>query len=277
MQVTPRYDGPPVITSVGPSADVLAPLARQRRRLEAMLGGLTPAQWAAPSRCEDWTVQDVASHVAGVNGFWHASVQAGVAGAPTRYLVGFDPKATPALMVAGMRELAPADVLAQVAASNDRLLGLLATLDEDGWALPAEAPPGHLAIRLLAEHALWDAWIHERDIALPLGAVPPVEVDEVSLSLGYGAALSAGLALIGGERLDGSYTIQATDPSCCVELEVGDSVVIRRDALPGSGPALEGDAVGLLEALSLRGPLPASAPEEWVRLRSGLGRAFGDG
>ena len=30
-------------------------------------------------------------------------------------------------------------------------------------------------MRLLASHALWDGWVHERDIALPLGLTPPEE------------------------------------------------------------------------------------------------------
>ncbi len=82
MQISPVYDralltfdgGPPV----GPA------MVRQRRRFLSLLRGLTEDQWAAPTRCEDWTVQDVAADLAGVDGFWHASIVAGVAGAPTR-------------------------------------------------------------------------------------------------------------------------------------------------------------------------------------------------
>ena len=35
-----------------------------------------------------------------------------------------------------------------------------------------------MSVRLLAHHALWDAWVHERDIALPLGRTPDVEPDD---------------------------------------------------------------------------------------------------
>ncbi len=72
-----------------------------------MLRALGDDEWGASSRCAGWSVQDVVAHVVGVNAFWQASVRAGTAGKPTRILTGFDPAATPPLMVAPMRELAP--------------------------------------------------------------------------------------------------------------------------------------------------------------------------
>ena len=70
MELSPRYDGPPIISIGGVPDDQLVPLTRQRRRLEAMLADLATDEWAAPSRCDDWTVQDVVAHLAGVNTFW---------------------------------------------------------------------------------------------------------------------------------------------------------------------------------------------------------------
>ena len=77
--------------------------------------------------------------------------------------------------------------------SNDGFLGLLAELDDEGWSMPAESPPGHVSIRLLAFHAIWDSWIHERDIALPLGQQPPEVPDELRSCLQYAAAVSPAL------------------------------------------------------------------------------------
>ena len=34
-------------------------------------------------------------------------------------------------------------------------------------------------------HALWDAWIHERDVLLPLGVSPTEEPDEVAALLDW--------------------------------------------------------------------------------------------
>jgi uncharacterized protein (TIGR03083 family) len=274
MKVAPRYDGPPIISITGLPDDQLAPVVRQRRRMEAMLGALSDDEWRSPSRCDGWSAQDVVAHVVGVNAFWEASVRAGAAGAPTRILTGFDPAATPPLMVAPMRELAPADVLDQFVASNDGFLDAIGGLDESGWLQVAETPAGHVPIRLLAHHALWDCWIHERDIALPLGSTPPAEPDEVASSLRYVAAVSPALAINTGARVDARLGVQASDPEVSFVLEAGESVAVGDEVVPRDTPCLRGDAVTLVEALSLREPLPASAPTEWRELLDGLARAF---
>ena len=53
----------------------------------------------------------------------------------------------------------------------------------------AEAPPGHIAIGLVAIHALWDSWVHERDMLIPLGLDPVVDDAEMEACLVYAAAL----------------------------------------------------------------------------------------
>ena len=274
MQLIPRYDGPAVISIDGPADDQRAPLLRQRRRLETMLQGLDDEAWRVPSRCEGWTVHDVVAHLVGVNAFWHASVTAGLAGRPTRVLAAFDPAATPPLMIEPMRSLAPAEVLDQFVRSNDAFLGAISTIRDDGWATPAEAPPGHLPIRLVAQHAMWDAWVHERDVALPLGQVPDVEPDEVTSCLRYAAALGPAFAANSGRPLTGRLSVRASAPDASFELLLGTSVaVVDEPEAPGT-PCLHGDAVGLVEGLSLRSPLPSSAPAEWRRALGGLAAAF---
>jgi uncharacterized protein (TIGR03083 family) len=87
---------------------------RQRRRLEAMFASLSDDDWRAPTRCENWSVQDVGTHLDGVNGFFHSAIAEGLAGTPTRVLEGFDPGATPAAMVDAVSAKAPADILAEL-------------------------------------------------------------------------------------------------------------------------------------------------------------------
>ncbi|MGO9876862.1 MAG: maleylpyruvate isomerase family mycothiol-dependent enzyme [Acidimicrobiia bacterium] len=274
MMVAPRYEGPPIISIAGPPDDQLVPVVRQRRRLAAMLVDLREDDWRSGSRCDAWTVQDVVSHLVGVNVFWRASVLAGLAGTPTRVLAGFDPATTPALMVAPMRELTPTAVLDQFIESNEAFLSVLADLDDAGWAMLAESPAGHVPIRLIASHALWDCWIHERDIALPLGLTPSTEPDEVEASLRYAAALSPALAIATGHVLTGRFAVQATNPELSCVLEVGESVAVRDEITPREAPCLRGDAVALIEALSIRAPLPAATPSAWVGLLDGLATAF---
>jgi uncharacterized protein (TIGR03083 family) len=274
MLISPRYDGPPIISISGAPSDQLAPVVRQRRRLAALLADLPDADWATPSRCAGWTVHDVVAHLDSVDGFWAASVNAGLAGAPTRVLRGFDPAATPPLLVAPMRALTPAAMLAKLVASSEAFLGVLAGLDDDGWATPAESPAGHVPIRMLAAHALWDCWVHERDIALPLGLEPVIVADEVAASLRYVAALSPALAMGFGNVIAEVLAVEATDPAMAFVLDVGESVAVHDDVAPDDAPCLRGDGVALLEALSLRAPLPPSAPVAWQNLLEGLATAF---
>jgi uncharacterized protein (TIGR03083 family) len=242
-----------------------------------MLAKLNGDDWRATSRCEDWTVQDVVAHLVGVNAFWHASLLAGLAGQPTRVLVGFDPNSTPAMMVAGMRDLPAGEVFDRLVASNDALLHVMEQLDDDGWAQRAEAPPGHLPIRLVAHHALWDCWVHERDIALPLGLTVPSEPDEIGSSLRYVCALSAALAVGYGHLMTGVLAAQVTDPALGFVLDAGECVAVRDEPAPPQAPCLRGDAVSLVDALSLRAPVPASLPPEWRAVFGGLASAFTTG
>ena len=135
-------------------------------------------------------------------------------------------------------------------------------------------PPGHVPIRLLAAHALWDGWTHERDIALPLGLTPPKEPDEVASCLRYAVALSPAFAIESGHALSGTFAVAATNPSLCCALEVGESVRVRDAPAPPEAPCLRGDAVTLVEALTIRALLPPNAPPEWLALLDGLATAF---
>jgi hypothetical protein len=70
---------------------LLAVFARQRRRFAAVLAGFTPGDWAARTRCADWSAHDVVRHLCDCN--------ASLGGTDQRLLdpaAGFDPRTTPA-------------------------------------------------------------------------------------------------------------------------------------------------------------------------------------
>jgi uncharacterized protein (TIGR03083 family) len=274
VPLSPRYGDSPVIVMSGDPRDQLVPLSRQRRRLEGVLRALGPDDWTAASRCAGWSVQDVAAHLAGVNLFWAASIRAGLAGTPTQYLANFDPVTTPEQLLAGTRELPPSRVLEQFVSSNDELLGVLEGLDDLGWSSIAEAPPGHLPVRLVASHALWDSWVHERDIVLQLSATQPLHADEVRASLRYVCALTSSLGLLAGRPTVGSYGVDAQDPDACFTLAITDAVHVRDGAAPAGSPTLTGSAVDLTEALSTRVAFPCPPPVGWEPLIEGLATAF---
>lgn len=274
MILSPRYEGPAILSIEGSPNDQREPFIHQRRRMQAMLTAFTDEQWAAPSRCVGWTARDVVAHLVGVNGFWHSSILAGLAGAPTRMLDGFDPAGTPPMLVDWMSSLSASDVLAQFAATTDALLGVVAELADDGWTLVAESPAGILPIRLLVQHALWDSWVHERDIAIPLGIAAAAEPDELRSCLQFAAAVSPALGIGLRRERRGSFSVDATNPMIQFVVEVGESVAIRDGKAQPGVPCLRGDAEALIEALSLRAPMPAAAPSEWTALLGGLETAF---
>jgi uncharacterized protein (TIGR03083 family) len=188
MQLTPVYGADPLIVLDGPPDAILGPVVRQRRRLVEALGRLDDDQWGRPTRCEGWDVRDVIVHLDSTNSFWSFSIGAGVAGSPTRFLATFDPVASPAALVAGAPSRPPS---CSALRSVDRGAGHPARVARrPRVALVRRGPAGHISVSAVAHHALWDSWVHERDILVPLGIEQVVEPDEVAASLAHAAALS---------------------------------------------------------------------------------------
>jgi uncharacterized protein (TIGR03083 family) len=277
MARDPRYDGPPLIDLDLPADDPTPPLVRQRTRLAEALAGLDEAAWATPSRCARWSVQDVVSHLVDVNRFWALSIAAGRRGEPTRYLEAFDPVETPAQLVAATRGVPPTEVLARFVESNDALAASLEGVEAGDWSdVRAEGPPGHISLRGIARHALWDGWVHERDVLVPLGVTPEVEDDEVVASLSYVAGLGPAFLIAAGraKARRGSYVVAARDPDATFVVELADTVRVHAGAAPDGAPVLAGPAVGLLEAMSVRAPLDLADVGDGAWMFSGLVDAF---
>lgn len=273
MLLTPRYGDQPVLT-VEPRSPGPHPILQQRRRLEAVLATFTEEDWRHPSRCEGWTAQDVVTHLVSTNGFWALSIQAGLAGDPTRFLGAFDPVATPAQLVDQVQGTPPADTLDQLVTSNAALAAVVEGLGDADWDVLAEAPPGHLPIRLVADHALWDGWVHERDILLPLGRPAVVEADEVLASLCYSVALGRAFEACAGSDRPDPVGVVAHDPDVTLVVRgTPQGAVVQAGPVPAGAPCVEGDAVELLEMVSTR-DVGRPAPPAMGLLTAGLATVF---
>jgi uncharacterized protein (TIGR03083 family) len=274
MQLKPRYGDDPVVRIETAIGDVGTPMLRQRTRLAKVLEPLDRAQWAAPTRCEGWSVQDVVAHLVTTNEFWAFSITSGLAGAPSELLATFDPVATPAAMVDAVRAQAPGETFERFCATNDALAAVVGDIDDAGWSTLAEAPPGHVAIRAVVLHALWDAWVHERDIVLPLGLDVVDEPDEIVGCLQYAAALGPAFLSTMGSTRTGSVHVSTDDPAASFVVEVGPTVVVRDGDAPAGAIVLDGSTVGVLEALSFRAPFPVEVPADDRWLLGALGEVF---
>lgn len=290
MPLNPRYGDNPILALYGEPSAILAPLISQRRRLEVTLAAMAEADWAHPSRCDGWSCLDVLIHLESTNAFWTASITGGLKGTPTQFLESFDPVASPAALVDGARGVSADVVLAKFLASNEALFDVIEPLTSSEWSMLAEAPPGHVSISAVLHHALWDSWIHERDICLPLGLTPSSESDEVAACLMYAAALSGAAAASSGRPVEGMFRVRSENPEVQLVVEIGESVRLRqgdwfdehREA-GGIGVTvaetaavfeLAGDATELVEALSVRAPFPAAIPEETTWMLTGVARLF---
>ncbi len=274
MQLTPVYGGVPILRVEGLGGDPGVPMLRQRRRLGALLQGLDPDQWAAQSRCDGWSVQDVVSHLASTNRFWAISIGAGRRSEPTTFLATFDPVSSPDELVAASRDRSTADVLAEYLEGTEAIAAALEGMRADDWKLAAEAPPGHIGIGEVVLHAMWDSWIHERDIALPLGLDQPIERDEVDGSLRYVAALSPAFAASQGSTRSGSLAFSCTGPPSTFVVDIDTRVVVHDGPPPADAVPITGNAVDVLEALSYRGPHHIEVPKEADWMMGGLGAVF---
>ena len=136
------------------TADLLGLIRAERQAFLALLETLTPEEWATPSLCAAWRVQDVAAHLA----------QAPAAG-PGEAFVGF--------VRAGFRpNRANAD-----AARRWSRRGTAAILERLRHNLDVDAKP--LVVPRIA--ALADAVVHGLDVRRPLGR--PAEVSPESFRL----------------------------------------------------------------------------------------------
>lgn len=273
MRLTPSYSDRPIIAVEARTGGAHA-VTTQRARLVASLGSLDEHEWRRPSRCEGWTVQDVVTHLTSTNGFWALSISAGAKGEPTRYLASFDPVASPAQLVAREQGKAPAETLAEFSASCAALAGVVDALDEAGWDAIGEAPPGHLPMRLVADHALWDSWVHERDIVVALGRTPVENADEVVTCLRYSAALGRAFEVAAGGTAKAPVVLEATAPEARVVVEVDGGVVRVHDGpAPAGAVTCPGDAVEMVEMLSMR-DTGAPVPHAIGSLTAGLAAVF---
>ena len=117
---------------------------------------LDAASWTTPTRCEGWTVADVAAHVVGSI----ADVAAG-------QLEGLGTPEVTAREVAERRGRTPADVADELVLVTKQAADLAAVFDDAVWDTPA--PGGYDGTLGQGVEALWyDTYLHGDDIRAAL-------------------------------------------------------------------------------------------------------------
>lgn len=153
----------------------------ERRALIADLEALTPEQWATPSLCARWSVQDVAGHLVGNATATLGGLLVGI----VRSRFNFD--AMTARGVERHRGESPGAVLAQLRDVAGR----------------TDTPPVPLASRLVEEIA------HGEDIRRPLGLTRDYPTKAVEAAIGY--QIGAPEAVGGAKRRASRVRLVSTD------------------------------------------------------------------
>ena len=168
----------------------------ERGSLAALLAGLGPEQWEAPSLCSEWRVRDVAAHLAMTP-----------AGAPSTWqIVSGLARARGNLWGFG-RDVAVAWSAGRSTAE------IVEVLDRD-------AGSRQMPVVTNAHNMLLDVLVHGQDIAVPLGIDRPVPPDAGVAA--FHRIWSMGWPFRARKRLAGLRLV-ATD----AELTVGDGPVVR--------------------------------------------------
>ncbi len=182
---------------------VVEALAAQQAELSALLGGLAPSDWRAPTRCDGWDVSDVVLHLAQSNemAVGSATGRFAVVLATLTDSIGSTGSVDDgvARMVERERGLTPAELEERWRVGAARLLDALAAIDLSTrvqWAV------GLLSARTLATTRQAETWIHTVDVAEAVGVtLPPTDRLQFIARLAWRtlpyAFSSAGRALTG--------------------------------------------------------------------------------
>ena len=183
---------PSVATRSGVSAGaapVIEAFATQRARLVLLARELSDDEWRAPSRCTDWSVQEVVRHLVDPTD----RIGKLTRGEPTGD-TGFDPRTTPRRWLEETAGYTTTQTVDGLVATTESELAAFDDLTATGDDRALPGPYGAIHWTTFALHVFWDSWLHERDVALPLGRPHGATEEENRLAALYGITL-AGLPL----------------------------------------------------------------------------------
>src|SRR3954469_3307192 len=161
--------------------DPLANLDATWSALDAVAASLTPEQWRAQSLCPDWTMHRVLGRATAIE----------------QILIGWPPGGDAPFAQFGpvhreLTALAPDELLARFRDVVAQRRAELAAMGPDQFATKGPTPVGPATYERFMDIRMFDNWVHERDIRVPLG-IPgddggptgEAALDEVHQSLGY--------------------------------------------------------------------------------------------
>jgi uncharacterized protein (TIGR03083 family) len=225
-------------------------LAAVRRRLLRLVGDMGPEDWARPSRCQGWTVQDVVRHVRDGCRLHISRLRHAAGPGPAE---PFDARRTPQLWLERTAGESTGETARSLAATcSEEARALDARLVEGGDALVA-APYGPAHWTILTAHVVWDAWLHVRDVTESAGGgEPSTPVEDRVVGL-YAVLIASIPAQLREHRFEGTLAL-TTDDGREHLATVAPGRASLREVLPPAAADLRGDLHQVVDALAGRPP-----------------------
>jgi uncharacterized protein (TIGR03083 family) len=170
---------------------LLQVFGEQRKRFVAVVRGFGPDDWAAPTRCADWSAHDVVRHLCDAN-----THLAGTSPGDRRLDItaGFDPRVTPRRWAAVTADESRDVTFRRFMTTTEEMLGQLRAWLAEDRRFDVHLPYGVMDWTVLALHAHWDSWLHERDVLLAQGREHPTDDDATFYATAYGLFIAAAVA-----------------------------------------------------------------------------------
>jgi uncharacterized protein (TIGR03083 family) len=245
-------------------AHLLEVFSRQRQRFVAVLRGFGPADWAAPTRCAEWSAHDVVRHLCDGNTLLAST------GPDDRTLdlsTGFDPRVSPrGWPVVSASEPAGA-TLARLLATTDDLLTVARDRLARQHSFDVHLPYGPMDWTVFVLHGFWDSWLHERDVLLPPGREHPTDDDATGYVTAYGLFIAAVIAAKFGEPVRETLRLSGAGGGL-FQLDGHGAVTLTVTRLTTPGPP----AAGVADALAGRSSVAAVLSDLPAGSRTALSR-----
>jgi uncharacterized protein (TIGR03083 family) len=243
---------------------LLAAFGEQRSRFVAALQGFGADDWTAPTRCADWSAQEVVRHLCDANAI-------GIAVGPDDRILdvaeGFDPRTSPRRWLASSAGESPSATLDRFVATTSELLALARDRLAQGREFDVRLPYGTMDWTVLLLHGFWDSWIHERDVLLARGKGHPTDGDATAYATAYGLFIASTVATMFGDQIQETLTLGG-DGGGIFEIDSRDGVTLTVLRVTGAGPC----AAEVADALAGRAKLAAALPDLPARSRAALSR-----
>jgi uncharacterized protein (TIGR03083 family) len=224
-------------------------IGEQRQRFVTVLQEFGPDDWAAPTRCADWSAHDVVRHLCDAN-----AIATGTDDRTLDLTAGYDPRITPREWLTASADESPDATLGRLVATTEELLVLARARLAQGRRFDVRLPYGPMDWTVLVLHAFWDSWIHERDVLLARDTEHSTDDDATLYVTAYGLFIAAAVASMFGDQVQEKLKLGGGDGGGVFDLDSRGAVTLTVNRVTTAGkPAAE-----VADALAGRSPVGAA-------------------